>query len=293
MSPSKEHVRHLAWPTSFAFSESAPSDYTSKVSPVAVQAVESGGCDQATVLKEHASYTRPLPEIREDDDPFSHFLSPVLEEEDTFDESRYSAGIAPSESQSDAKKDYFFRARLEEKWETYVARRLLKHSSSTKTRLGSMPAPLPPPFPQSSTPAEDAMPDLIDSDISSPPSPESGVMQWGSPNTPTSDFDDSMIVNDSDSDADMIDDLDGWEGDRRRSTACDISLQSPTRRPRLNSLRTLSGKRHSWREPAWELYTLEEEDEEEQQKRQGRGRSDRKAKTVSWNEEVQVVEFDY
>lgn len=258
-----------------------------------VQAVEPAECEQDHVLKEHASYTRSLPDIREDEDPFSHFLSPVLEEEDTFDGSSYSAGIASYETQSDAKKDYFFRARLEEKWETYVARRLLKHSTSTKSRLGSMPAPLPPPFPQSSTPPEDAMPDLIDSDISSPSSPEFGVMQWGSHDTSTSELDDSFIANDSDLDADMMEDVDGWEGDRRRSTACDLYLQSPTRRPRPNSLRTLSGKRHSWREPAWELYTLEEEDEEDEEKRQRRRRSDKRAKTVSWNEEVQVLEFEY
>jgi len=276
------------------FSDPNPSDSVPRVSPVPVQAVESVEPDQANVLKEHANYTRPLSEIREDDDPFSHFLSPVLEEEDTFDESSYSAGIATYESQSDAKKDYFFRARLEEKWETYVARRLLKHSTSTKSRPGSMPAPLPPPFPQSFTPPEDAMPDLIDSDFSNPSSPELGVMQWGLPITTTSDFDDAFIVNDSDSDADMIEDLDGWEGDRRRSSGCDLSVDSPTRRPRLNSLRTLSGKRHSWREPAWELYTLEEENEEEEEKRRGRGgNSAKRAKTVSWNEEMQVVEFEY
>lgn len=257
------------------------------------EAVKSAESDQANVLKEYASYTRPLPEIREDDDPFSHFLSPVLEEEDTFDESSYSAGIAPYESHSDAKKDYFFRARLEEKWETYVARRLLKHSTSTKSKPGSMPAPLPPPFPQTATPSEDAMPDLVDSDLSSPSSPEFGVMQWESADTQTSEFDDSFIVTDYDRELDMIGDIDGWEGDLRRSKGYDLPLHVSTRRPRPNSLRTLSGKRHSWREPAWELYTLEEEDEDEEERRRASRRSDKRAKTVSWNEEVQVLEFDY
>ena len=287
MSSSRYHVRHITWPTNFYFF----ADSTPKAPATSDEAAQP---PQPSVLKEHTTYTRPLPEVTEDEDPFAHFLSPVLEEEDTFDDSNFSAGISPIDSQPDAKKDYFFRARLEEKWETYVARRLLKHSTSSKNKSGSIPAPLPPPFPQSTTPPEEAMPDLVDSDISSPSSPELGVMQWGSPTTPLSDFDDAFIMNDSDLDADMMENLDGWEGDRRRYSESDLSLGSPTRRPRTNSLRTLSGKRHSWREPAWELYTLKEENEDDEEKRRGRGgKTHRRSKTVSWNEEVQVMEFEY
>jgi len=282
MSGNRGHSRHLTWPVSF---ELLPNhvNQASRNTPIAIASAK--------------KYKQHLPDISENDDPFSHFLSPLLDDEsDVLDETSYSAGITPYIAEPKARRNDLFRARLEEKWEGFAARRLLQHakSSSTKTLL---PAPLPPPFPQHHiqihTPEEDALPDLMDEvvdedllhlpddDSSGPSTPEHG--RWSFPSSPL-----STAPADSAFDTDM----DGWEADRRLMAGD----RKTSRRPSIRSSRTLSGKRHSWREPSEELYTLSEEseDDEETDNRRGRSRKDKarkKRKMVHWDEEVQVVEY--
>jgi len=294
------HTRHLSWPTSIQL---LPGSMTKPTRP-------------RTALKQRTTYTQTLPRIAEDEDPFSHFLSPVLEEEDAFDDLSYSAGITPFDREPISKQDALFRARLEEKWETYVARRLLKHSKNQKGKSTSIPAPLPPPFPQtpSTPPEEDSLPELLeepfDSDMVGSPSDSIGPsspdrMAWTFPSMsspepmdwtfPSSDSPlDVFDARDGDADMEV---LDGWAVDlcRVKSNAKLVQIVSPTpKRPRLNSFRTLSGKRRSWREPSPELYTLDEEAEVDgEEEGRGRGRKGRRtAKSVRWNEEVQVLEFE-
>jgi len=320
------HSRHLTWPPNLHL--------------LPRQSTGSKTHTPGSALSPHTTYTRPLPQ--DDEDPFSHFLSPVLEEDDPYDDSSYSAGITPYISNSTSQKDALFRARLEERWETYVARRLLKHSS--KASSASIPAPLPPPFPQTSAtpPEEESIPDLLadleeegmDAEMATTPDGTIGLpiphsssssslsrMDWHFPSTVSSydDDDDRFIHADTD---ESEDDMDGWEADRRHSRAAingkDGQLVSPRRkfkpvspqlsRPRPSPLRTLSGKRHAWREPSEELWTVEEEveqphgennlDQDDVFEDRGRRRSNgsergrKRVKMVHWDEEVHVMEFE-
>lgn len=56
-----------------------------------------------------------------DEDPFSHFLSPVLDDEDPFDDDEFTAGITPYEDEIETKRTNF-RTRIGERWETFMAR---------------------------------------------------------------------------------------------------------------------------------------------------------------------------
>lgn len=206
------------------------------------------------------SYTS-LPEIAEDEDPFSHFLSPVLEEEASTEESEYTAGIIPFNASPPLRRDALFRARLEEKWETYVARRLLQ------TSRRAPPPPLPLPMPP---PAANDIPDLSDDDQERAATPDSGPASparedWFFPSTPDAEYD-------SDSD-------DGWAADRRRG----LRIAPVKRKGRR------AGRRRSWQEPGPELWPVLEEEEG---KEEGRGRAGRGRKTVRWCEEVTVLEYE-
>lgn len=200
-----------------------------------------------------------------DEDPFSHFLSPVLEDEDPCDETSYTAGITSCVSESEIKTARF-RARLEERWENYMAHRLLSHQILAST-ASSLPILL-----SATPPDEDQLPDLYVDDIdASTPDTESS----SPPYFPSMSFDD---------------DADGWEADRLHGNSVQVT-RLPLKRPRFRSSRTLSGKKHSWREPSDQLFTLTEEDEDEVMEDRGR-KGRKKSKTVRWSENVQVVEYE-
>lgn len=210
-----------------------------------------------------------------DEDPFSHFLSPVLDDEDPFDDSSYTAGITSYESASDSKTAHF-RARLEERWNNYIAHDLLRHPPTDDRPRSSTP------------PEEDQLPDLYTDDLydnaSSSPNMEFSCFSDFSSSPP--EFP-SML---------QPDEFDGWEADRRRDNSSSKDLEiwtAPLKRPRLRSSRTLSGKKHSWREPSGDLWTLREEDEDEMALvEQEQPRRRKRSKTVRWLEEVQVVEYE-
>lgn len=112
-----------------------------------------------------------------DEDPFSHFLSPVLDDEDPFEDAEFTAGISPFEEEIEAKRTKF-RVRLGQRWDSLLSRR----PGSPKQR--SRPC----------TPPEDQVPDLMNDEMDAFKSPE------GSP--PASSV--------------LDDELDGWEADRAR-----------------------------------------------------------------------------
>lgn len=89
-----------------------------------------------------------------DEDPFSHFLSPVLDEDDPFDGAEYSAGIEPIDDEIETKRTNF-RARLEQRWETFMS-----HCQASRSQDDASRTP----------PSEDQLPDLVN-DISPPNGP--------------------------------------------------------------------------------------------------------------------------
>jgi len=56
-----------------------------------------------------------------DEDPFSHFLSPVLDDEDPLEDDEYSAGISSFEDEIENKRTKF-RTRLGERWDNLMSR---------------------------------------------------------------------------------------------------------------------------------------------------------------------------
>ena len=91
-----------------------------------------------------------------DEDPFSHFLSPVLDDEDPLDDDEYSAGITSYEDEVQTKRTNF-RTRLGERWESLMSR------------------PKRPRTP----PDEDQMPDLETDDVDSMKSPLGSPLDLG------------------------------------------------------------------------------------------------------------------
>ncbi|KAF2493036.1 hypothetical protein BU16DRAFT_96340 [Lophium mytilinum] len=159
-----------------------------------------------------------------DDDPFAHFLTPVNEEDDPFDALSLSAGII-STPEPTASKTTKFKSSVAQKWARYVAR----HHADLHEQYHP-------------TPEED--PDNDDDD-------EAFIV----------DLDDARLV-DTPRTRDLL------------STPA-ITLSQPTRgraqellvpghrRRRGRASRTLSGHRHSWREPSPELFTVAEVEEAE------------------------------
>lgn len=190
----------------------------------------------------------PPPSEDIDEDPFSHFLSPVLDEDDPFDGLEYNAGINTFDEEVEQKRNKF-RARLEEKWGNLMSRR----SPSPPKNQGSPRTP----------PSEDQLPELIIDDLEGFGSPSS------SPPTllPTL----KEMIEEEDG-------VDGWEADRRRTLRRKnnfhfdeldrpVTAPSPTtsrpklQRPRFRRLRTLSGRPHSFVAPSPHLWTVSEHDE--------------------------------
>ncbi|KAK5017071.1 hypothetical protein LTR16_000791 [Cryomyces antarcticus] len=163
------------------------------------------------------------PEI--DEDPFAHFISPVVEEDDPFDNLAYSAGIVTVESEQ-LSKVAVWRARIAEKWAKYVARNredLHWQYHDNKDRLYRTI--------------------LVEPEPLSPGS--------SSPSIVVTDFDEGPV----------------------RGRALEILPQKEKKRPRRGrASRTLSGHRHSWREPSVDLFTVLEEKESPEQSRVELGR---------------------
>ncbi|GAB7350117.1 hypothetical protein MBLNU459_g0782t1 [Dothideomycetes sp. NU459] len=183
-----------------------------------------------------ARSTSPIPEEISDidEDPFSHFLSPVLDEDDPFEGAEYSAGINNFDTEVENKREKF-RVRLGQKWDRIISRR----PSSPEQQAPRTP------------PSEDQLPDLVNDDARSTSPTERAA------------FDD---------------DADGWEGDRQRqrqrTSDFGFPLQrydsqkatfgAPLQRPRFKTSRTLSGRKHSYVEPSFDLWNIDEEEESQE-----------------------------
>ena len=146
-----------------------------------------------------------------DDDPFSHFISPIIEEDDPFGEASWTAGIIdhdPSRSKKTAK----FYEGIAKKWSQYI----MQH--------------------------HDEIYMLYDEDYESDDS--SATMTF----------------------TDHSDTADAERDDFSRAPVHDNQLQIPSyeevsRRSLSNNSRLIHRRRHSWREPSHELFTVPEEDE--------------------------------
>lgn len=170
-----------------------------------------------------------------DEDPFSHFLSPILDEDDPFEGSSYSAGINTFDEEIENKRSRF-RVRLGQKWDKMISRR----ASSPSSEQQEQQAPRTPP-------SEDQLPDLVTDDARSK-SPLESISDEDEP--------------------------DGWEGDRQRQQRpCDfgvplsrqkISFGGPLQRPRLKTSRTLSGRKHSYTPPSFYLWDIDEESDSQE-----------------------------
>ncbi|KAF2197362.1 hypothetical protein GQ43DRAFT_444328 [Delitschia confertaspora ATCC 74209] len=166
-------------------------------------------------------YSPELPDI--DEDPFAHFLTPVTEEDDPYDGLSLSAGIIVTDGTRTSKASKF-KSTVAQKWARYV-----QHNHSNLH--GMYHAPSVPKIEEEDEDEESFMQlddtRLLDtpyilSQLSGPPSPRSA-------NEPT----------------------------RGRAQ----ELLSPQKRGRPRSSRTLSGRRHSWREPSPDIFTVMEAEE--------------------------------
>ena len=315
------HARHPTWP------------YTGHLLPDTLPT------SNKDIQSPPQKYSQPLSSI--DEDPFSHFLSPVLDEDDPYDDSSYTAGISTSDYPSPTLSDTAFpphsssftrstqfRARLEEKWEGFVARGLLSNSHSTKNNRGisSRPGPLPMPLSSnprdmtmpSTPPGEDALPDLFIEDTEADAgtlTPDDEDDEMRSPSSASSTSPSTFTYFPTMSfDLDSVE-ADGWEADRQRN-CIGLGIKRPSSsgkktRPTFgSSSRTLSGKRHAWSVPSEDLWTVEEEGDEADEaeddddlEQYSRGRSGKgkrrmgvvtakKPKFVHWNEEVKVLFYE-
>jgi len=170
-----------------------------------------------------------------DDDPFAHFLTPVNEEDDPYDALSLSAGIISAPTPT-ASKTTKFKSTVAQKWARYVAR----HHADLHSMYHPTPEELP-------------------------------------------DDDDEAFILD-------LDDARLEETPRARDllSAPAITLTEPTRgraqellapgggrrRRRGRASRTLSGHRHSWREPSPELFTVVETEEAESPVRERKRRAE-------------------
>ncbi|KAF2004005.1 hypothetical protein P154DRAFT_64361 [Amniculicola lignicola CBS 123094] len=159
-----------------------------------------------------------LPDI--DDEPFAHFLTPVVEEDDPYDGLSMSAGIIVPDGPRTSKTAKF-KSTVAEKWARYTK----NHHVELHSRYHEAEA---------DADDDESFMQLDDDRLLDIPH---AVSQLTGPPTPR------IIVT---------------EPTRGRPH----DLVARKSKPRRYS-RTLSGHRHSWREPSPDLFTVEESDEEE------------------------------
>lgn len=104
----------------------------------------SKGKPQSTIQQPHGDI---------DEDPFSHFLSPILDDEDPFDDDEFSAGISSAEDEPEPERNTF-RTRIGERWDSLVS-----HPKLQRQR------PRTPPN-------EDQLPELMNDDVEFMTSPQ-------------------------------------------------------------------------------------------------------------------------
>jgi hypothetical protein len=163
-----------------------------------------------------------LPDI--DEDPFSHFLTPINEEDDPYDGLSMSAGIAVPEGPRTSKAAKF-KSTVSQKWARYVQH----HHSNLHTIYHDAK--------DEDEEEEESFMQLDDHRLVDTPHM---VFQLSAPPSPST----STPV---------------LEPTRGRAQ----ELLSPQSRGRPRHSRTLSGRRHAWREPSPDLFTVMEAEEVE------------------------------
>ncbi|KAK3063509.1 hypothetical protein LTS18_014958, partial [Coniosporium uncinatum] len=184
---------------------------------------------------DNMSKREPLPDI--DDEPFAHFITPITEADDPFDASLFNAGIEPAEPA--ASRISRFRARLEQRWSQYVARHhvLLHAVSHEDFTAGDFFATRPRQRRNANT--------FCDLDSPRPPSL-----------TPT-----IKIITPEDVERELAAEREAHY-ELTRGRASDLLADTARQRRRgCRPSRTLSGRRHSWREPSTDIFTVIEEPE--------------------------------
>ncbi|KAF2114086.1 hypothetical protein BDV96DRAFT_647572 [Lophiotrema nucula] len=155
-----------------------------------------------------------LPDI--DEDPFSHFLTPVNEEDDPSDGLSLSAGIVVPDGPRTSKSSKF-ASTVADKWARYVRTNHVElHNRYHEDD-------------------EESFMQLDDDRLLDTPQT---VSQLSGPPTPR------IVITEP-----------------TRGRAQELVTRKARRRQRTS--RTLSGQRHSWREPSPDLFTVEESEEED------------------------------
>lgn len=159
-----------------------------------------------------------------DEDPFAHFLTPINEEDDPYDGLSMSAGISVRDGPRTSKAAKF-KSSVSQKWARYVQ----NHHSNLHTIYHDSKA--------EEEEEEESFMQLDDQRLVDTPHM---VFQLSGPPSPRT----STTVP---------------EPTRGRAQ----ELLSPRARGRPRHSRTLSGRRHAWREPSPDLFTVMEMDVEE------------------------------
>lgn len=158
-----------------------------------------------------------------DENPFAHFLTPLNEEDDPYDGLAMSAGIVVQEGQR-ASKTSKFTSTVADKWARYVK----TNHTQIHTRY----------HPSTYDEDDESYMQLDDDRLLDTPHTVSQLTGPPSPSPPR---------------------ITITEPTRGRAQ----ELVTRKTRPRYRSSRTLSGHRHSWREPSPDLFTVDESEEEE------------------------------
>lgn len=157
-----------------------------------------------------------------DDDPFSHFISPVIEEDDPYGEASWTAGIIDHDDPSHSSKTAKFYESIARKWSQYV----MQHHDDEKYMLYGE---------ESDSEDLSLATTTLEHEVSDTAEVERG------------DYDDYFSS---------------------RNLLHDNRLQIPSyeevsRRSSSKGSRLTNHRRHSWREPSHDLFTVPEENENE------------------------------
>jgi len=172
---------------------------------------------------EYSSAGSGLPDI--DEDPFAHFITPITEEDDPFDGLELNAGIFRDQGKSS--KTAKFKSSVAQKWTRYVQN---NHSNLHSLYHDSNEA-------DENNGEEESFMQLDDERLIDTPHT---VVQLSRPHSPSTSSSPTR------------------EATRGRAQ----ELLSPNARRRYRQSRTLSGRRHSWRQPSPDIFTVMEAAEE-------------------------------
>lgn len=169
-----------------------------------------------------------LPDI--DEDPFAHFISPVTEEDDPCESYDFNAGISVHEPPPMEAKTHKFRSGVAKKWARYIAQH---HTNLHTLYHGPDPGHNPqiPTIEESVEPPELSEDDEFEPILKDDADDVPYKLEIRAPREPT------------------------------RGRAQDLLRPDLHRKKGRRYSRTLSGRRHAWREPSPDLFTVMEESE--------------------------------